>query len=138
MIDNFTSLAKEAYKKKFTTQRDRFEREAIIKTLRECKYQVEEASKWLGYSAKCLRLRMKELAITITEVRGKRGQKNVYAKRMFYFNKYDRACLDSLVEVWQNSCSDRYDSCKKCPKKREICEDITDKIITKIYNKTGK
>lgn len=137
MIDNFTKLARQVYKKKFTTQRDRFEREAIIKTLRECKFDIEEGGKWLGYSAKSLRLRMKELKIFITEVKGN-GRKNVYAKQMFAFNKYDRACLDDLVIVWQDSCSTRHDECRKCPKKREICEDITDKIITKIYDKTGK
>lgn len=139
MIDNFTSLAKEAYKKKFTTQRDRFEREAIIKTLRECRFDIEEGSKWLGYSAKKLRERMKELAVTITEVRGNGGgRKTVYAKQMFYFNKHDRACLDDLIFVWQEACSTKNDECRKCPKRREVCEDITDKIITKIYDKTGK
>lgn len=139
MIDNFTTLAREAYAKKHTTQKDRFEREAIIKTLRECKFDIEEGSKWLGYSAKSLRHRMKELAVTITEVKGNgEGRKTVYAKQMFYFNKYDRAVLDDLVITWQNSCSTRHDECQKCPKNKEICYDITCKIVDKIYDKTGK
>ncbi len=133
-MDNFKALAKEKYQKDFRNKLNRFEREAIIKTLRECKYDIEEGGKWLGYSAKNLRLRMKELGISITT----NGRKDIKIKQLSWFNKYDRAVLNDLVVTWQNSCSDKYNDCERCPKKKEICQDITYKLIDRIYDKTGK
>ena len=135
MIDNFTELAKERYKKGFRSKLDRFEKEAIVKTLRECKFDIEEGSKWLGYTPKSLSLRMKELKISIS-TNGRR--KEVKVKPLFCLNKYDRACLDDLMDTWQGGCSTMHDDCKACPKEREACRDITYKLINRIYDKTGK
>lgn len=134
-MDNFTELAKEKYKKDFRSKLDRFEKEAIVKTLRECKFNIEEGSKWLGYTPENLSLRMKELKISIS-TNGRK--KEVKVKPLFYLNKYDRACLDDLMSTWQDGCSTMYNDCKACPKKREACEDITYKLINKIYDQTGK
>lgn len=139
MIDNFTNLAKEAYRKNHRTKMERFEREAIIKTLKECNKNVVETSGWLGYTPQKLRRRMKELKIFIIEVAGATdGRKSIIDKQLFFFNKYDRACLDDLMELWQNSCHDIHGGCDNCPKSKEICQDITYKTINKIYDKTGK
>lgn len=138
-MDDFQGLASEAYQKDFKNKMDRFEREAIIKTLRGCKHDINEASKWLGYTPERLRERMQELKIFFTEVKDVgRKQEKVYAKQMFWFNKYDRAKLDDLVITWQEGCSRQHDNCTTCPKRQEICKDITDKLINKIYDKTGK
>ena len=134
-MDNFKILAREKYKKDFRSKLNRFEKEAIVKTLRECKFDIKEGSKWLGYSPENLSLRMKELGMSIS-TNGRR--KEIKIKKLFYFNKYDRACLDDLMITWQDSCSTVHNDCNKCPKKKEICEDITYKLINKIYDQTGK
>ena len=54
------------------------------------------------------------------------------------FDKYDRANLNQLLHIWQTSCSDMHDDCNRCPKGNEICLDISDKLIDKIYDKRYK
>ena len=135
-MDNFIELAKEKYKKDFRSKLDRFEKEAIIKTLQGCEYNIEEATRWLGFSTpKGLSLRMKELKISIS-TSGR--NKEVKIKPLLYLNKYDRACLDDLMDTWQEGCSNMYNNCNACPKGREACQDITYKLINKIYDQTGK
>ena len=134
-MDNFSELARESYKKNHRSKLDRFEKEAIVKTLRECKFDIEEGSKWLGYTPKGLSLRMKELKISIS-TNGR--NKEVKIKPLLYLNKYDRACLDDLMDTWQEGCSNMYNNCNACPKGREACQDITYKLINKIYDKSGK
>ena len=64
----------------------------------------------------------------------KQISRGVYQK----LDKHDRSYLNELLFIWTNGCSDMHDDCNRCPKERKVCEDITDKLLDKIYDKMGK
>lgn len=136
MLNDFNKMARESYAKNHRMKMMNFEREAIAKTLRDCNCNISETARWLGYSRQHLYRKMKELGIMIAVDRTSKRQK-VKALRAFAFNAEERAILNDLLHVWLVSCSTKHNDCNACPRQPEKCTFIADRMIDRIYDKTG-